>query len=388
MKIAIFTDTFPPQVNGVANVAFDSAKELADMGHQVRVFTLSNPKKKLTGLGRNLKIETVPSLPAFVYPDLRLTIPLGFTLRKLKKFAPDVIHTHTPFAMGWESVIGAKILRVPLVGSHHTFFDHYLKHVKLDFSYAKKLSWKYVIKFYEECDLLLTPSESLKKAFVQNGFKKKIVALPNPINTDLFRPVSSGSKKLKLKMEELGNEGQTLVHMGRISYEKNVAILISVFAELKKKNKNLNFVIVGSGPEIPNLKKLCAKKKLENSVFFLGIKKGKQLVESLQIGDVFVTASKSETFCLSVLEAMACGLPVVAVGKKGVKELVRDGENGFLSFSDDSKVLTERINEILHNKTLSKKFALNSRKIALKYSRKKIVTRLKKIYEEVTGSSK
>lgn len=383
MKIAIFTDTFPPQVNGVANVAFDSAKELADMGHQVRVFTPSNPKKKLTGLGRNLKIVTVPSLPAFVYPDLRLTIPLGFTLRKLRHFAPDVIHTHTPFAMGWESVIGAKILRVPLVGSHHTFFDHYLKHVKLDFKYAKKLSWKYVIKFYEECDLLLTPSESLKQAFVQNGFKKKIVALPNPINTELFRPIVGPKRKKALKQELIGRSGPVLVHMGRISYEKNIAVLISAFEQLKKKNKDLSFVIVGSGPEIPNLKNLCVKKNLEDSVFFLGIKKGKELVESLQIGDAFVTASKSETFCLSVLEAMACGLPVVAVGKKGVKELVRDGENGFLSFSDAPKVLMEGLNKILHDKKLSEKFALNSRKIALRYSRRKIVTRLRKIYEGV-----
>ena len=128
---------------------------------------------------------------------------------------------------------------------------------------------------------------------------------------------------------------------------------------------------------------MCVKKNLEDSVFFLGIKKGKELVESLQIGDAFVTASKSETFCLSVLEAMACGLPVVAVGKKGVKELVRDGENGFLSFSDAPKVLMEGLNKILHDKKLGEKFALNSRKIALKYSRRKIVTRLRKIYDGV-----
>ncbi len=385
MKIAIFSDTYPPQVNGVANVVFDSAKELAERGHQVRIFTLSNPKnkKETTSTVKNLKVYTVPSIPAFVYPGLRLTVPLGLTLRRLRAFRPDIIHTHTPFAMGWESVMGAKILKIPLVGSHHTFFDHYLKHVKLDFEYAKKFSWKYVIKFYEECDLLITPSEALKEAFLKNGFEKKVIALPNPINPELFRPVVDRKTKEALREKKFGIRGQTIVHMGRISYEKNIPVLIEMFSLLKKKIKELNFLIVGEGPEIPKLKKLCLERGLENSVVFTGLKKGEKLVEALQVGDVFVTASKSETFCLSVLEAMAVGLPAVVVGKKGVKELIADGENGFLSFSGKPEDLALKIEKILKNDSLAKEFALNSRKIALKYSRKKIIAQLEEIYRKV-----
>ena len=148
MKIAIFSDTFPPQAtNGVANVAHQSAKGLAAMGHEVMVFTVSKNASfyKKNSICKNLNVCCLPSFPALAYKNERLTIPTGFSLRRLKKFRPDIIHSHTPFAVGWEAVLGARLLKIPLIGTHHTFYDHYLRHVKMDNNFGKKLSWKLTI---------------------------------------------------------------------------------------------------------------------------------------------------------------------------------------------------------------------------------------------------
>src|ERR1700733_12502908 len=162
MKIAIFSDTFFPQVNGVANVAYGSALSLSKLGHEVIVFAPIAPKNR--HLLKNLAFEVVvlPSLPAYFYPGERGAVPFSFSaLKKLKKFNPDIIHSHTPFSVGCMAVIFAKMLKVKLVGTHHTFYDHYLKHIKMDFASARKFSWKLTDFYYNRCDLVLSPTQSL-----------------------------------------------------------------------------------------------------------------------------------------------------------------------------------------------------------------------------------
>ena len=144
MRIAIFSDTFPPQVNGVASVVRDSVAALASEGHDVAVFTVGNTSRtEKTASGRFYAVKKLPSLPVpkFIYhgDSYAFAFPPGVgTLRALKKFKPDIIHTHTPFFAGWGAVLGKKMCGVPLVGTHHTFYDDYLKHVKLDYSMGEK----------------------------------------------------------------------------------------------------------------------------------------------------------------------------------------------------------------------------------------------------------
>ncbi|MEK7160935.1 MAG: glycosyltransferase, partial [Patescibacteria group bacterium] len=159
MRVAIFTDTFPPQINGVAHTAYLSAKNLLERGHKVVVFTVSKKLKDRPDSNlKNLQVLRLPSVPAIVYPGERFTLPVGLTLRQVKKFDPDIIHAHTPFSVGWEAVLISKILKIPLVGTHHTFYNHYLKHIKLDFEWMKKIIWKFTIGFYNCSNLILSPS--------------------------------------------------------------------------------------------------------------------------------------------------------------------------------------------------------------------------------------
>jgi glycosyltransferase involved in cell wall biosynthesis len=384
MRIAIFSDTFLPQLNGVVTTVYQSAKSLIDLGHEVVIFTVAkDPHKYIDPQYGHIKIITLPSIPAFIYPTLRFTFPFGFAYSQLKKFNPDVIHTHTPFAVGWEAVIGSKILNVPLVGTHHTFYDDYLKHVKIDYSWGKKLSWKYTAVFYNCCDLILSPTQSLADALETQKLKKSVNILRNSLDTDFFKPVKSAVAKNNLK-EKFGIKGQALIFQGRLSYEKSHDIVLRAFALMIKKMPDLKLMMAGDGPEREKLEKLAQDLKIRDNVIFTGfIPYGERLVDNYQSSDVYITASKSENMPIAILEAMACGLPIIAVKERGLGEIINDGVNGFFAKTDDPTDMAKKTLELLSDATLLKKFSKASRKLALQYSHKQITSDLEQKYRDL-----
>jgi len=383
MRIAIFSDTFPPQVNGVAHTAYLSAKNLVTAGHQAAVFTVSKKLKDRPDINlKNLQVFRLPSMPALVYPGERFTLPIGITLRQVKKFNPDIIHVHTPFSVGWEAVLVSKILKIPLVGTHHTFYNHYLKHVKLDFEWMKKISWKFTIGFYNRSDLILSPSKSLANELIREGLKCSISVLQNSININLFKPTENLSAKEEAK-KSFGVKNRSICYMGRLSYEKSIDQIIRAFALINKKMPELNLMLIGDGPERKNLEKLARDLKINDSVIFTGsLLYNGDLVQALQANELFVSASKSENMPLSVLEAMAVALPMVLVREKGLAELIKENINGIFAKTDDPTDIAEKILSLLSNTELLNKFGQGSRFLAMEYSNEKVTDLLMKSYEK------
>ncbi|MBM3256434.1 MAG: glycosyltransferase family 4 protein [Candidatus Moranbacteria bacterium] len=381
MRIAIFSDTFPPEINGVANFVYSSAKTLSERGHQVKVFTASRISQKRLNekIGKNFQIFTVPSIHSPIYPNTRIPLPTGLTLPYLLKFKPDIIHAHTPFTLGWGAIMGAKILGVPLVGTHHTFFDHYLKHAKIDFAVARRATWRYTVSFYNYCDLVTVPSHSLAQEMKSHGLKKPITVLPNLVDVALFK-LAAAAEKSRLK-KHFKIKKKSLVYMGRLSYEKSIGQVIRAFKIASRKIPDLQLMIIGDGPERENLKKLAKKLGVAKKTTFTGFLRGRKLINALQANDIFVTASKTETFCIAALEAMAVGLPVVAVGEKGPTEFIKDKINGFLVKDDRPKMMADKITKLITNKQIRKQFGEKSRTLAEKYSKEKNIAKLEKIYE-------
>ena len=383
MRIAIFSDTFPTQVNGVAHTAYLSAKNLVTAGHQAAVFTVSKKLKDRPDINlKNLQVFRLPSMPALVYPGERFTLPIGITLRQVKKFNPDIIHVHTPFSVGWEAVLVSKILKIPLVGTHHTFYNHYLKHVKLDFEWMKKISWKFTIGFYNRSDLILSPSKSLANELIREGLKCSISVLQNSININLFKPTENLSAKEEAK-KSFGVKNRSICYMGRLSYEKSIDQIIRAFALINKKMPELNLMLIGDGPERKNLEKLARDLKINDSVIFTGsLLYNGDLVQALQANELFVSASKSENMPLSVLEAMAVALPMVLVREKGLAELIKENINGIFAKTDDPTDIAEKILSLLSNTELLNKFGQGSRFLAMEYSNEKVTDLLMKSYEK------
>ena len=157
-------------------------------------------RKETTASGAVFAVIKLPSLsvPKFIYrgDDYAFALPPGIgTLRALKKFKPDIIHTHTPFFAGWGAVIGKKLCGVPLVGTHHTFYDDYLKHVKIDYPWGKKFSWKYTIAYYNHADVVTSPSRALGAGLQDHGLARPLQIMPNPVNVEFFVPAASAAEK-------------------------------------------------------------------------------------------------------------------------------------------------------------------------------------------------
>lgn len=370
MKIAIFSDTlYPRQVNGVAKVALQSGEILEKLGHRVMIVSPAS----------------LPSIPAIVYPGERLAIPISMSeFRKLKAFRPDIIHSHTPFMIGWAAVIAKKFLKAKLVGTHHTFYDNYLKHAHLDYPRARKLSWQYTVWHYNFCDLVTTPSQALADELIKQGLTAPITVLRNPIQTDFFKPASPEQRQALRAKFRMGDAA--LIYMGRVSYEKSIDQVIRAFEIVAHMLPRATLHIVGDGPERAKLEALAHTSPAVARIVFTGHLAGAKLLEPLQAADVFLTACKNENMPLSVLEAMASGLPVVAVPERGLAEFIHDGDNGCWARTDDPQSMAELAMDILHDPVLRETMSCRSREIALQYSYQEFGRNLEHLYENLIVS--
>ncbi|RJO61911.1 glycosyltransferase family 4 protein [candidate division WS5 bacterium] len=379
MKIAIFTDTFLPQTNGVVTMVKTHALELAKMGHKVAIVASKPPKGQKKEVleeftARGIEVCFIPAFGLPTYKEIRVATPTWIqSLRVVRKFKPDIIHSHTNFGVGWEAVNCAKVLKVPLVGHHHTFWTDYLHHVKLDKDFMIKPTHYFTASFYNRCDLIYSPSKSLMEELIQNGVKKRVKVLPNSINLNYLK-ISKKKEDLKKKA---GIDGKkTVVYFGRISKEKSINVLLKAFAGLANEMDDVRLMIVGDGPALDELKSRAKKLKIDKKVIFTGMLKGKKLFETIAACDIFASASASENQPMSFLEAMALGLPMMCADAKGAPELCHHNVNGLLFAPKDYRKMADSLSKIFKNPEMAREMGKESKKIAENHSNEHVLKEL------------
>lgn len=391
MKVAYFTDTFLPQVNGIATSLANQAKKLGEQGHEILIFTAkSDHIKRPKFQAENVHLIHLPSVPALLYPEYRLgVLGLPKVMQYLLKFNPDIIHLHSPFTIGLDGVMAAKLLKKPLVGSIHLYLSNpdYLKWIKYNLAVKllKTAALRYLYFIYGQCDMVLSPSRLFAKELGENGFKKKVLPLPNGVYLNQFRQVSE--KHLNNLKEKLKLKKKVVLHFGRLSYEKNVDLVIKTFSELVKRHPDVSLLIIGDGPATASLKKLVKKLAIEKDVIFTGFIAHQTLMSDgfLQLGEVFLTTSTMENQPMAILEAMSFGLPIVGVKQAGLIELVAG--NGVLVEAGNIHGLGKATEEVLYNLKLASKMRERSLKIAQNYSIEKTTAKLVKLYEKLVNQS-
>lgn len=380
MKIVFFTDTFPPQVSGVVTSVLNFSRELGKRGHQVYIFTLKQKKKAKLDLGPNVKIFYFPTTNLFVnYPDFKLVQPqLARTSKLIYKIKPDIIHTHCPSLHGWVALLCAKMFNIPIVSTYHTLLSDFLKHSFMepihDTTVAKATAWQYTRGYYNLVDLVISPSGAIKDELKKHGVKRKIEVVSNGVNACLFYP------------ENLKKNGRRILHVGRISYEKNIDVLLKAFKIVIEKYPDAVLYIAGNGPDVDSLKELAKKLKIEKNINFLGNIEHEKLRQVYSGSDVFVTASTIETEGLVILEAMSCGMPVVGVNKLAMPYIVKNGANGFLVNPGDFRAIAEGMEKLLKDKELRDKFSKNSLKMSEKFSLNYSIDKIEHIYSNLEAS--
>ena len=335
MRIGLFTDTYPPYINGVATSVYMLKQALEKKGHQVFVVTVNseNMKYEYEDNGKTIKI---PGLPVGIY-DYRLTgiYPIR-VINKIKKWKLDVIHSHTEFGVGTFARIIAKQLNIPLVHTYHTMYEdyvHYITHGYFDKS-SKKLV-EYLTLFY--CDTtaneLIVPTKKTWDLFKEKYcLEKNIYVIPTGIEIERF--YREKINKLKVnelrKKYKLSSEDFVLLFVGRLGKEKNVDFLIDCQKELLSKIPNLKLLIVGDGPEKEEFEKKVKRLKLSDSIIFIGMVPWNEVPNYYQLANLFVTASTTETQGLTVIEAMAASIPPIFIDDESFKLTVTDDLNGKL----------------------------------------------------------
>lgn len=341
MRVALFTDTFYPQVNGVAR----TLKKLTDHYDKRRIeYKVFTPD--LQDKGENYpNVHSFTSFPFFLYPECRTAIANPKTIRKqLMDFSPTLIHVTTPLTMGLYGIRGAKKLDLPLVASYHTHFDVYLNYYKM--MWAAPLLWKYMKWFYSQADRILVPSEETRMHLMNQGFTDLSI-WGRGVDCATFSPKKRNSSlREKFKIDKK----YILLYVGRLAPEKDLDTLEKTIKHLPGEVKDrVQWLIVGDGP----LKKELMDKTRGENVIFTGYLTGEELTETYASSDLFVFPSASETFGNVVLEALASGLPAVVADRGGVTNIVEHDHSGRVAEAHQYQSFIHHIIESLDESRLT-----------------------------------
>ena len=383
MRIGLFTDTYPPYINGVSTSVHMLKIALENLGHEVFVVTV-NQKASSYDFEEDGHIIKVPGIKTGIY-DYRLTsmYPLKIA-KKIKKMNLDIIHVHTEFSIGSFGRIIAKQLNIPIVATYHTYYEDYLYYVtKGYFNYISKNLLKTLTQFYADktVNSLIVPAEKIKDLFINKyNYKKEIAVIPTGIAIERFykENVDKNKKEEIYKSLKVDKDDFLILFVGRVAEEKNIEFLIEAHKKLVKEDNKYKLIIVGDGPDIKNLKELS--KDIKDNVVFAGKSLWEDVPCYYDIADIFVTASKSETQGLTVLEALASSTPVVCANDPSYIDAIVPGSNGFV-FDTEEEYL-ENIKKLRKDNKLREEFSINARNYSENFSSSKYAKRVLDVYEK------
>jgi len=321
LNISVVTETFPPDINGVAHTLSKMVNGLQLNGHNIWLVRPRIEKKELAQNRQGFNELLVKGMPIPFYKQLRMGLPAKKELHRLWSHKrPDVVHIATEGPLGWSALQVAKKLKIPISTDFRTNFHAYSSHYGIGWLSGAILS--YMRKFHNSADATMVPTEQLAQTLSSAGFERLHV-VPRGIDTQLFSP----SKRDPALRASWKADSDTIVmlYVGRLAVEKNLELVLQTYAMAMQQSVKAKLVLVGDGPMRHELEQSFA------DVIFAGFRTGEDLAAHYASADMFVFASQTETFGNVTLEAMASGLAVVAFNHAAAGELIQNGVNGMLA---------------------------------------------------------
>lgn len=383
MRIGIFTECYTPYISGLVTSEVMLKKALEKLGHQVYVVTadLENFKYEYDEKDHVLKI---PGIPTGIY-ETRLTSCYPFrAVNMIKKWNLDIIHTQTEFGIGTFARVIGKQFEIPVVHTYHTMYEDYVQYItKGYFDDASKKIVQYITKFY--CDKtikeLIVPTKKTYDLFKEKyKYDRNVHIIPTGIEIEKFYKENIDQKKLQEIKDSIGikKDDVVILYLGRIGYEKRIDFLLKNHPAIIKNRKNVKLLIVGDGPDLDKYKDMVKKNKISDSVIFTGKVDYELTKYYYNLSDIFVTASDTETQGLTVVEALASSLPVVALDDEAFRNVVIDGLCGYLF--KNKKEYINRVLELVDDKQLRIRMGSQGRINAEPYSSRYFAERVLDVY--------
>ncbi|MGM0481512.1 MAG: glycosyltransferase [Pseudomonadota bacterium] len=333
LKVAMFTNNYLPFIGGVPISIERLRYGLNQLKDSVLIVAPSYRKKSK----HENNIVRMPSLFSFgEKSEFRFAnIFSGFVRKKVKQFKPEIIHAHHPFWIGSLGVYMARRLKVPVVYTYHTRLEHYAHFVFLPGSLFRNIIAHFLVRrFANKCDSVIVPTQATEEYLRMIGVTSAIYIQPTGIEFEHFKQVDEAAVQ-QLKQQQNITDETVFVSVARLSNEKNIDFIIEALAQLKKQTeKPFRFLMIGDGHQRQRLQNKINELQLQEQVTLVGAVPPHEMANWYQLGDAFLFASQSETQGMVILEAMAAGLPVVAVRSSGIDDVVKDGVNGYKTPAD------------------------------------------------------
>ena len=381
MKIGMMADTYKPYLSGVTNYIDINKRALENADHEVYVFTFGDLDHK-DDEPRVIRSPGLPLADTGFYLSLRYK-----TQHKKLLQAMDVVHVHHPFLSGRLALAYCRHAQIPIIYTNHTRFDLYAQ-ARLPLmpeEVSNSLLHAYMPDFCEEMDLVISPSRGMEKVLRQYGVDCHIEVVPNGVDLTRFHNANP------LTRSDFGfsDDDILLIYAGRIAPEKNLDFLLQSFAGVSQIVPNVYLLIVGGGQKdhLEEITPLPGELGIKDRVRFIGMIPYEKLPAYLAMCDVFVTASVTEVHPLSVIEAMATGLPIMGIDSPGVSDSVTDGETGLLA-KEDIASFTAKLTYLCLNRNLHKKFGAAARKASEQYSIERTTKIMLGHYSRLTQNTK
>lgn len=338
MRIGIFTDTYTPDINGVVSSIVTLQKELEKNGHEV--FIIANHKAMT--MKKEGNVLRLPGLELKWLYGYKLSTPYHFAARdEVRNMNLDIMHVHTEFGVGIFGRIVAKYLNIPVVTTYHTMYEDYTHYVnRFDIGEVDRVSKKVVSSFSrvisDNAQAVIAPSDKTKETLLKYGVKRPIYVIPTGLNFDSFDMKNIDMNEVKQIRESYGiqEDDKLIAFVGRIAKEKSIDLIVEGFRYVE--DPKIKLMIVGGGPQLHDLKELVKRYNLEKQVIFTDKKVREEVPLYYACADCFVSASLTETQGMTYIEALACGLPVFARYDDVLKDLVIEGDSGFI-FEDEKE---------------------------------------------------
>lgn len=382
MNIGIFTESYYPEINGVATSSYTLKIELEKRGHNVYVFTTSTPGEP----DHEHNVFRVPSIPFIFLTERRVGLFYQPKLAAIiKKLNLDIIHTQTEFSLGIFGRIMARELGLPMVHTYHTIYEdytHYIARFKALDRRAKAFARIYSKMVCNSVEQVIVPTEKTKDLLLQYSVHKDISVVPTGVDLSKYDEGNYSIEEIQaVRAEyEIGPKDKVMIYIGRVSHEKNIQWMMKALPPYMEKRKDLKFVIVGSGPALEGLQEMVKNTPHQDRFIFMGAKPWDRIGLYYRIADVFVSASQSETQGLTYIEAMASGLAVVAREDKCLENILEEGHNGY-TFTDESGFY-QGLDKVLYDHQ-EIPFSQNARNKVQRYSTTEFAYQVEAVYQQV-----
>ncbi|GAB4144358.1 MAG: glycosyltransferase family 1 protein [Cyanobacteria bacterium J069] len=371
MRIALFTETFLPKVDGIVTRLSHTVDHLQRMGDQVLVFSPEGGLSEYKGA----RINGIPGFPLPLYPELKLALPRPSIRQELELFKPDLIHIVNPAVLGVGGLYYAKSLGIPLVASYHTHLPKYLEHYGLGM--LEGVLWELLKLMHNQAVINLVTSTAMQEALESHGVER-VHVWQKGVDVELFDP-SLADAEMRSHLTQGNPDSPLLLYVGRLSAEKEIDRIKPVLEAIP----NARLALVGDGPYRADLEKIFEG----TPTFFAGYMTGKTLGAAFASADAFIFPSRTETLGLVLLEAMAAGCPVIAANAGGIPDIVTDGVNGYLFDPADDRGAIAATERLLNSAAERDQLRQNARQEAERWGWAAATRQLQGFYRTILSQS-